>query len=255
MKKILNILFVIISFRLVCQTISPQVINSAGQSYPNGINGNYFADNIGEPFTQTVGGNFIITQGFLQPLTTAASSVSVIHNDVSCRDKSDGNISVSVSNLHPGYQIAYNWAPASACHALNCSSVDSLKAGTYTVQVKVTYSIQGGFKTDSFPPVIVLINDLNGPCLVKIYSAVTPNGDNNNDVFQIDNITDFPENHVTIFNRWGQQVFETHGYDNVTKFWPSKDDVNKLVPSTYFYVINLGNGSSSLRGWVELIKN
>lgn len=238
------------------QTITPQVINSAGQSYPTGVSGVYITDNIGEPFTETIGSNFIISQGFLQPLTTAIATLSIIHNDVSCKDKKDGNISIALSNLLPNAQIQYIWTPSVVCPNSNCSRIDSLIAGTYSVKIMITYSIQGGgFKTDSLIPAPIIINDVNGPCRIKIYTAVSPNDDGSNDSWQIDNISEFPANHVSIYNRWGQQVFETHGYDNVSKFWPTKEDLNKLVSSTYFYVINLGDGTSSLKGWVELIKN
>ncbi len=145
---------------------------------------------------------------------------------------------------------------SSVCPASDCSSVDSLAAGNYTVQVIVTHTIVGGgTQSDSLKPASVVINDLNGPCRVKIYSLITPNGDSDNDALQIDNIADFPANHVTIFNRWGKKLFETDGYDNVTKFWPAKEDVNKLDPTTYFYIISLGDGTKPIKGWVELIKN
>jgi gliding motility-associated-like protein len=94
--------------------------------------------------------------------------------------------------------------------------------------------------------------DLN--CEIKIYNTVTKNGDNLNDIWTIDNINRYPDNKVTIFNRWGTKVFETRGYDNINKFWPAKE-FDSAAPSTYYYVIDLGTGTKAIKGWIELIKN
>ncbi len=256
MKKCFPVLLLFIAGNYYCQTVSPQVINSAGISYSVNVGGVYIEDNVGEPFSdQLNGANVIITQGFLQPLTTAVASVSILHNDVSCADKKDGNISISISNLLPGSSVQYLWLPASVCPAGNCSAIDSLVAGNYSVQILVSYSVGAGFKTDTLKPAPIVVKDVNGPCRIKVYTAITLNGDNINDVLEIDNITDFPNNKVAIYTRWGQRIFEINGYDNLTRSWPQKDDISKLLASTYFYVITLGDGTNSIKGWVELIKN
>jgi gliding motility-associated-like protein len=260
MKNKITIIFlsVLLNTGMNCQTVTPHVINSAGMAYPVPVNGVYLVDNIGEPFTKTLGptNNFIITEGFLQPelVSKIGPTITVIKNDVSCADKKDGNISVSVSNVQAGSQVVYIWS-GTLCPANNCSRMDSLIAGSYSVTVIITRTTTSGMVIDSLKAGPIAIKDENGPCKIKIFNAVTPNGDNINDVWQIDNIDEFPKNRVMIFNRWGTKLTEITGYDNITKFWPSKDDINKLDPSTYFYIIDLGEGGKPLKGWVELIKN
>ena len=100
-----------------------------------------------------------------------------------------------------------------------------------------------------------IITDVNGPCKVNLFNAITPNGDGTNDAFFIENITEFPNNRVTIYNRWGQQIADIRGYDNVTKFWPAKDETSKLISTTYFYIIELGDNSAPIKGWVEVLKD
>jgi gliding motility-associated-like protein len=90
---------------------------------------------------------------------------------------------------------------------------------------------------------------------VTVFNGVTPNGDGRNDKWMIDGITEFPNNSVMLFNRWGRKIYEEKGYDNESKYWPLNDDLNELLSSTYFYIIDLGNGSKPIKGWVELIKN
>ncbi|MBA3665978.1 MAG: gliding motility-associated C-terminal domain-containing protein [Bacteroidetes bacterium] len=256
MKKIILLLFLYNCAFLRAQSIAPQVINSAGDHRAIGNTGLTLTDNVGEPFTETIGpvSNMMITQGFLQPdmISILGPKATIIKNNVSCSDKKDGNISISLANVNSSILVNYAWTPASVCPAGNCSSLDSLLPGVYSVVITFTNTLTS--KIDSIKPAPVVISDLNGPCLVKIYNGVTPNGDGENDIWTIDNILDFPNNHVSIFNRWGLRVFETDGYNNTTKAWPQKSEVPNLVASTYFYVLNLGNGKV-LKGWIELIKS
>lgn len=255
MKNTIIFLFIFYSACALAQTITPQVINAAGEHRPIGSTGMTLTDNVGEPFTETMGpvSNIMITQGFLQPDLTSilGPSASIIKNDVSCSDKKDGNISIAITNTTSNFVVSYSWTPSGICSGSNCSSVDSLSPGVYSVIIVITDTVTSNSTT--LTPSPITINDQNGPCLVKIYSGVTPNGDGNNDVWTIDNISEFPNNHVSIFNRWGLKVYETNGYNNTTNSWPEKNESNKYPPSTYFYVLNLGNGSV-LKGWVELIK-
>ena len=94
---------------------------------------------------------------------------------------------------------------------------------------------------------------------IKIYNEFSPNGDGVNEYFKIKCIRDYPENTVEIFNRWGNLVFSVEGYNNSTILFAgkSKGRVNvrvdeELPTGTYFYMIDLGNGSDVLKGWLYL---
>ncbi|WP_221409572.1 Ig-like domain-containing protein [Marinoscillum furvescens] len=88
----------------------------------------------------------------------------------------------------------------------------------------------------------------------------TPDGDGVNDFFYIENIEQYPNNNVQIFNRWGNKVFEIEGYDNQSKVWSSESNVGLIlgqreVPSgTYFYLIDLGDGSKPISGFIVVNK-
>ena len=83
---------------------------------------------------------------------------------------------------------------------------------------------------------------------ILVHNAFTPNNDNINEVFKIDNIDDtlcYPENSVEIYNRWGILVYETKGYNNEDKafkgFSEGRVTVDKsagLPDGTYFYILN-----------------
>lgn len=85
---------------------------------------------------------------------------------------------------------------------------------------------------------------LLNPGDIVIYNGVTPDGDGKNDYFIIDNIELFPNNNVTIFNRWGRKVYETQSYNsdgNVFKgYAEGKGVINrkeKLPTGTYYYIV------------------
>ena len=46
--------------------------------------------------------------------------------------------------------------------------------------------------------------------------VITPNNDGFNDLMEIEGIEEYPNNVIHIFNRWGNLVWETRGYDNIS---------------------------------------
>lgn len=86
-------------------------------------------------------------------------------------------------------------------------------------------------------------------------TTFSPNGDGVNDRFVIKNIEKFPSNTLQVFNRWGNKVFEASPYRNTWDgFNQSGMSVGgDLLPEgTYFYIINLGDGSEIKKGYIYL---
>lgn len=76
---------------------------------------------------------------------------------------------------------------------------------------------------------------------ISIFNAVSPNGDGKNDVFflqYIDTMESTKENHVKIYNRWGDLVFDVKNYNNTTNAFKGNSNSGKELSSgTYFYKI------------------
>ena len=89
-----------------------------------------------------------------------------------------------------------------------------------------------------------------------IYSAntFTPNEDGYNDYWEISNISNYSSAKVSVYDRWGQRVFNVVGY-TVDKRWDGTYKGLKLPAATYFYVIDLqtGNDEGIVTGSITII--
>ncbi|MDI1354626.1 MAG: gliding motility-associated C-terminal domain-containing protein [bacterium] len=246
-------------------SISPQVINAAGDHRAIGSSGIYLTDNVGEPFTETIYGNagkFMITQGFIQPetVTQAGFTLNAIQQSLQCLDKEDDAfIALTLTSTidTSKYRAKYFWTPSSVCPNNDCAKIDTLKPGAYSVMVRISYTTNVGVVRFDSIPRNFQIDQATQNCIIKVFSGISANNDGKNDFFSIENIKEFPNNRVTIYNRWGTQLADINGYDNEKpeKRWPSQEEADKLPSSTYFYIIELEKGKNPVKGWVELIKN
>ncbi|MBK8724351.1 MAG: gliding motility-associated C-terminal domain-containing protein [Saprospiraceae bacterium] len=84
-----------------------------------------------------------------------------------------------------------------------------------------------------------------------IYNAISPNKDGVNDVFYIKGIENFPQNKVSIFNRWGHLIQSYENYKNDTG-WKGLWN-NEAVPNgTYFYIVELPCQGKIQSGYIEV---
>jgi gliding motility-associated-like protein len=248
------------------QSVSPQVINAAGGGGPVGTSGIEVYYNIGEAFYTTLSSNSqAITQGFLQPEIVGEFGLTAgaFMTPASCADKTDGSIRVEAklpAGVNPAnFRISYYWSNTALCLAGNtCSTVTNLAAGTYSVMVVCEYTASGSaVPTDTVKLSDLVVSGSSEPCQVTVYNGFSPNGDGVNEVFYIENITQFPGNKVEVYNRWGQKLADIKDYDNADNAWRGTvgNSSQQAPAATYFYIIDLGNGTAPLKGWLELTNN
>jgi gliding motility-associated-like protein len=89
---------------------------------------------------------------------------------------------------------------------------------------------------------------------IIIYNAVSPNEDDLNPILFIKNIDSVsPKNQVSIYNRWGDQVFSISDYNNKANVFAGfSDSGSKLPTGTYFYKIVLLNGNETITGFLSI---
>ncbi|WP_439698405.1 gliding motility-associated C-terminal domain-containing protein [Mucilaginibacter sp. AW1-7] len=86
---------------------------------------------------------------------------------------------------------------------------------------------------------------------IKIPNAFTPNGDGTNDTWEIKYLDSYPSVLVNVYNRYGANIFSSMGYSSP---WNGKYKGGNVPAGIYYYIINLGNKSGNLSGYVAVIR-
>jgi gliding motility-associated-like protein len=92
--------------------------------------------------------------------------------------------------------------------------------------------------------------EIRGGLDCEVPNVFTPNGDGVNDALVIPCLQNFPNSTITIFNRWGDEVFSTNNYQNN---WEGTYNGGFLPDGTYFYILQVNsNPVQNVQGFVEL---
>lgn len=150
--------------------------------------------------------------------------------------------SIQLNPIVTGNIASYQWYPANSLSYPNVVNPIAKPANTTTYYLVAT-SINGCQDTAS-----VVVTVLT---TVVIPNTFTPNGDGINDLWEIPSLIYYPKCQVSVFNRYGQQIFHSNGY---TKAWDGTYNGKQIPSGTYYYLINLENGSSPYSGYVEVIR-
>ncbi len=156
--------------------------------------------------------------------------------EVSCTDESDGAVSLQVSGGFEPYR--YQWS-----HGPETDSMGSLSEGTYSVTI-----------TDANNCTITKeysLSVLEDVC-IDIPNAFTPNNDGYNDTWRIRNIDLYPGAKLSIYTKWGEKIHEAKG--DAIKPWNGKYKGKDLPPATYYFVLDLGDGSEITKGSVTIAR-
>ena len=160
--------------------------------------------------------------------------INMLSSPVTCWNEQDGTATASVVG---GFQpIEYLW-----------SDEDAQTTATATGLYEDTYSV---VVTDSLGCTltrVVTVEPTIG-CFF-IAEAITPNGDGYNDEWIVGGLEYFPAADVRVYNRWGQQVFYSQGYQIR---WDGRYNNAPLPMADYYYVIEFAGDKDPITGTVTL---
>jgi len=86
---------------------------------------------------------------------------------------------------------------------------------------------------------------------VTANNILSPNGDGVNDTWIVKNIEQYPNNKVTVYDKKGTIVFSKKGYTND---WSGTFRGATLNEDTYYYLVDLGNGSV-IKGFMTVVRD
>ena len=129
--------------------------------------------------------------------------------------------------------LAYSWGSDITSTGFYA---EGLVNGTYALTV-----------TDDCDKVATGSVTVNSGCEIDIPNVFSPNGDGENDRFEITGILG-TTNTVRVYNRWGQIVFEAYNYKNT---WAAND----VSDGTYFYEVKVNSSPEPYTGHVTILSN
>jgi gliding motility-associated-like protein len=123
-----------------------------------------------------------------------------------------------------------------------------LKARPDKIWVKITNDY-GCYSVDTIQLLPCTVNQLKE----HVPNAFTPNNDSDNDFWRIDVLLSYPNASVAIYNRWGQLVYKADK-NYPSQGWDGTSNGRPLPMDTYFYIIDLKDGSKPILGSINIIR-
>ena len=144
-----------------------------------------------------------------------------------------------------GYKQLVNWNKFNIWEKAGPST---LTAGTFGDGLDQNLLYSSTEVITNLPITLAAVN-VAGP--FTFFNAFSPDGDGKNDTWEIKNLDLYPNNDLTVFNRWGDEVFKSQGYSSA-KAWNG----GNLNPGTYYYVLNVDVDGvrQSYKGFITMVK-
>jgi gliding motility-associated-like protein len=214
--------------------------------------------------------NWIPSKGLSDPAIAAPIAIlsstvnySVIVSNGNCADTAVVTVTVSgvpTANAGPdlaiiagqsvnlqgdagGTNTTIRWSPTTGMSNSTVESprVSPVASTTYTMLVESTQ----GCGSASDDVLVKVFEKLNIP------NAFSPNGDGTNDTWRIDALAVYPRSLVDVYDRYGQLVFKSTGYNRP---WDGTRNGNPVPTGVYYYLIDTKNGSDVFKGSVMVIR-
>jgi len=146
--------------------------------------------------------------------------------------------------LKPAYQgdrLTYAWSPATGLAATNIAYPLAHPTQTTQYQVLISNGICSYVAR-------VKVEVLHAPQPV---TAFTPNGDGVNDYWEIAHILDFPQASISVYNRYGTQLFFSKGFYHP---WDGRFQGQPVPWGVYYYIIETDPRRKPLSGPLTVIR-
>ena len=213
----------------------------------NNLSNIHIKDPVASPQQNTVY-SVIITDTQCNFDSTFLVSVNVLPLPLIKAQKSnDINCAYSSAVLNVSGGLAYIWSPS---QTLSSAVIPNPIA---TPAVTTTYYVTGTGANGCSNRDIITVYKGGGEGNINIPNSFSPNGDGKNDCFKILYTGQLYEYSLSIYNRWGEPVFESH---NINDCWDGKYKGANASVGGYVYYISAKNlcGTIQQKGNLLLIR-
>jgi gliding motility-associated-like protein len=156
-----------------------------------------------------------------------------------------GDVIFKVNNAQTGFAYrVYNDATSSTV-------LGDQVSGLFHLSINSSRSIYVTQYNGSCESARVEVKIIIGLSTVTIPNTFTPNGDGINDFWLLSGIESYPEALVQVFNRYGQKVFESRGYNHP---FDGNMGNSKLPVGVYYYIVTLNSTCNLLSGSLTLLR-
>jgi gliding motility-associated-like protein len=154
-----------------------------------------------------------------------------------------GGDNIQLNGTVTGNNVQYSWSPPTYLDDPNSLTPIASPPADITYTLTAT-SAQGCF---------VISDDI----FIRVYAKIlipntfTPNGDGINDTWDIAALNTYSACQVSVFNRYGAIVYKSIGYN---KAWDGTYKGSMVPFGTYYYTIDLKDGTKTRSGWVTIVR-
>ena len=142
-----------------------------------------------------------------------------------------------------GTEVRFYWAPTLAMTNDSSLTPSVSPASDISYTLHAVSGVGCGTATDN-----VFVRVFKKVIVPNVFS---PNGDGINDNWQIQALETYGNAIITVFNRYGQQVFQSRGY---SRPWNGMHMGKPLPTATYYYVIELDENFPTLSGSITILR-
>ncbi len=236
----------------VCDNISPFQITQGSEIHGllagtgnysgTGINGaGIFSPANAGPGVQTLSYTYTANNGCADTATqtiTVYASPTVVGGSVELLEGGQ----VQLPATYSGSNLTYVWTPATALDHTDIANPMASPVKDIVYSIKVS-SVEGCIANGT-----VVVKVFQNP---KIPNAFSPNKDGINDVWNIQYLNTYTDATIAVFNRYGQQVFYSVGYNTP---WNGQYKGSDLPVGTYYYIIDTKKGHTPFSGYVTILR-
>jgi gliding motility-associated-like protein len=210
--------------------------------WSDGSTGQLFeADTSGEIWVRVIDGYGCMRYDTVSLLVHELPEVDLGKDTVLC-DETDPLI------LDPGNYAEYQWITSYAESSASYLAVYPSRTGIDTIRLTVR-DFNNCVGSDTLR---ILPCDIAG-LFEDMPNTITPNGDGDNDVWNIPFMDNFPDARLEIFDRWGRLVYRTTNV--ASEPWDGKSKGRDLPMDSYYFILELNTfHSEPLVGTVNLIR-